>query len=557
MKLSKYLLTSLSLVLSSTLIFGQEGDDAAAASSTGSVSAPSKGAPKSAQANHKLRVLHIAIHKLGYTHESLKALDGGLDTLKDKYTESLKSGGSIKDFKMHHDLLVTGIGIHDAKEYGDLLRKGHSLDDAELYADFLRDPEHEGKSLEDTLAAAKAQHADQVADPLLLINDAELLALSRYASTYSKDSQFTSALTLASTVLTDRVLTTTLPASTISVASLSATGYNTAFIRLLSAYGALGSNGENLASNVLGANYSYTGDSTLSSLVQNSTSDYLGFLSTLTGSRSFSTEDTPSSVLNVPLSNVMLKAGSTLTLGQTGSESTIDVSNELGKAASTADRKVLVIGAAKDLKSAGNIKFTNSNTVEDHALVLGAADDVFIENTNIEYTGSNLGIGSGDTGSDSMYLVNTSISTGGNLAVGSLGTMNITGGSTFTVGTANGSNSDPDNVYLYANELINIDRLNFSGRIDDIYMESKTIHIKNTSFPSTADIMLRSQNGALSINNSDNKSITSGAVNFHNVKHLGISNDVLTRNQFNGVDGHINSAATLPNGTPFIKVRGQ
>ena len=99
MKLSKYLLTSLSLVLSSTLIFGQEGDDAAAASSTGSVSAPSKGAPKSAQANHKLRVLHIAIHKLGYTHESLKALDGGLDTLKDKYTESLKSGGSIKDFK--------------------------------------------------------------------------------------------------------------------------------------------------------------------------------------------------------------------------------------------------------------------------------------------------------------------------------------------------------------------------------------------------------------------------------------------------------------------------
>jgi hypothetical protein len=190
-------------------------------------------------------------------------------------------------------------------------------------------------------------------------------------------------------------------------------------------------------------------------------------------------------------------------------------------------------------------------------LVLGAADDVFIESTNIEYTGSNLGIGSGDTGEDSMWLVNTSITTGGNLAIGSLGTMNITSGTTFTVGTANKANSDPDNVYLYANELINIDNLNFSGRIDDIYMESKTIHIKNTSFPATADLMLRSQNGALNVNNSDSKSFTSGAVNFHNVKHLGISNDVLTRNQFNGVDGHINSTATLPNGTPFIKIRGQ
>ena len=538
--------TLFSLIMLLPLLYtsGQE-DDAAAASSTGSVAAPSKGAPKAAQANHNLRVLHIAIHKLGYSHESLKALDGGLDKLHETYTQTLKTGGNIKDFKDHHDLLVDG----------------HSLDDAKTYGDFLREvkenPEHAGKSLEDILALAKDQHADQVADPSLLINDAELLALSRYSSTYTKDAQFSNALALATTVLSDKSLTTSLPASTISVASLSDSGYNTAFIRLLSAYGALGSNGETLASEILGANYSYSGDSSLSSLVNNSTTDYLGFLSTLTGSRTFSDKDTTSSVLDVSLSNIMLKAASTLTLGQEGSDSTVDVSNELTKASSTSDRKVLILGAAKDLTSAGNIKFTNTNTTEDHALVLGAADDVFIESTNIEYTGSNLGIGSGDTGEDSMWLVNTSITTGGNLAIGSLGTMNITSGTTFTVGTANKANSDPDNVYLYANELINIDNLNFSGRIDDIYMESKTIHIKNTSFPATADLMLRSQNGALNVNNSDSKSFTSGAVNFHNVKHLGISNDVLTRNQFNGVDGHINSTATLPNGTPFIKIRGQ
>ena len=73
---------------------------------------------------------------------------------------------------------------------------------------------------------------------------------------------------------------------------------------------------------------------------------------------------------------------------------------------------------------AGNVKFTNSNDAEDHALVLGAADDVMIDGADIEYTGSNLGIGSGDTGSDSMYLANTNI-TGGNLAAVLLGTLNI------------------------------------------------------------------------------------------------------------------------------------
>ena len=75
-------------------------------------------------------------------------------------------------------------------------------------------------------------------------------------------------------------------------------------------------------------------------------------------------------------------------------------------------------------------------------------------------------------------------------------------------------------------------------------------------FPATADVMLRSQTGALKIH-TENASPTAGAVNFYNVKHLGISSDNLTRNQFNGVDGHINSSATLPNGTPFIKIRAQ
>jgi hypothetical protein len=290
-------------------------------------------------------------------------------------------------------------------------------------------------------------------------------------------------------------------------------------------------------------------------LARNSTSDYLSFLSTLTGERAFEDENSGSSVLNVPLSNVQLSAASTITLGQSGADSQVDVSANLGTASTTSDRKVLVIGAAKDIETAGNIRFTNTNDAEDHALVLGAADDIMIDGTDIEYTGSNLGIGAGDTSSNSMYLINTNIKTGGNLALGSLGTMTITHAN-FSVGLANSTTSDPDNVYLYANELININNLGFSGRVDDIYMESKTIHIQNTSFPATADVMLRSQAGSLHFPTSADN-VASGGVNFTNVKHLGISNSALDSSQFSGVNGHINSTATLPNGTPFIKVRGQ
>ena len=541
MKPVKYLLTTSFLSLCVFHSTAQAEDDAAAASATGSVTVPSKGAPKAAQANTHLRTLHIAIHKHGFNPDDIKSI--GLGALAELY-------------KTH--------GTDNFAKHGDLLIKGHSLEEAVLYGEQIRnaynDPEHAGKSLKEILDAAKEAHNDLVADPELLIKDAEILALSRYADSYdSTNAQFQNALKLAKTLLTDKTLTSTSGlSSSISVATIaSESGYNLAFVRLLSAYGALGSNGENIAGEILGADYSeYSNDGSLSSMLQNSTGDYLSFLSSLTGSRTFSDEDSTSSILNVPLSNIELSAASTITLGSADSDTTIDVSSKLQKASTTADRKVFIVGAAKDLKSAGNIKFTNTNAAEDHALVLGAADDVFIENTNIEYTGSNLGIGSGDTGSDSMYLVNTSISAGGNLAVGSLGTMNITGGSTFTVGTANKSTSDPDNVYLYANELINIDTLVFSGKVDDIYMESKTIHVKNTTFPSTAEVMLRSQSGALKINNTSNDFVV-GAVNLHNVKHLGIGNNVLTDNDFQGTAGHTNSKSTLPNGTPFIRVRGQ
>ena len=199
------------------------------------------------------------------------------------------------------------------------------------------------------------------------------------------------------------------------------------------------------------------------------------------------------------------------------------------------------------------------------ALAIGAADDVYFRSEyssansadyadpdpiTVKYTGSNLGIGSYDT----MRLVNVNLETGGNLALGTLDELHIgltdSHSSTFSVGTG-GKNSDPDNIYLYANNLIQVNGLQFSGRLDDVYMESVTINLKNVAFPSTADVMLRSRDGTVNFGSSQ-----AGSVNFIEKVNYG-NTAIQSASQFNGTDGHWDSTSlTLPNGKAAIKVRG-
>ena len=153
-----------------------------------------------------------------------------------------------------------------------------------------------------------------------------------------------------------------------------------------------------------------------------------------------------------------------------------------------------------------------------------------------------------------MYLVNVNISTGGNLAIGSLSDLHIGlkdgHESTFSVGTG-GENSDPDNVYMYANNLLSINGLQFAGRVDDVYMDAITIDLKNVTFPNTSEVMARSRDG--SINSG------TGSVNFlGNVKH---GSDVisgakgLASNEFNGKDGHWDLNKKLENGKSAFVIR--
>ena len=406
-----------------------------------------------------------------------------------------------------------------------------------------------GSDLDTTILSALS---DENLQSLVLASAIDVSTLSSYSSNYQ--TSLVEAAKIADSLLVDRIITSSdsIP-TTIGISDLTSNGYNVALLELLNSYGAIGSNGSTLLNEVMGSSRSL--DGTLSSLT--STSDYLTFLSDFTGSRAFHALDATSTVLSVPMSNVNLAPGANITLGTVASASSIDVSEPLGKAIGTADRKIAIIGAAKDMTVAGDVTFTNPNNAEDHALVLGAADDFMLDGKNITYTGSNLALGAGGTEADSMYLVNTTITTGGNLAAGTLGTLNISKAD-FVVGNANSATSDPDNVYLYANDLIQVNGLNFSGsRLDDVYMEAITINLNDVDFPSTAEVMLRSRDGSLHFGTYGSPVV--GGVNLTDVTHGAINGgQALQASDFDGTTGgHIDSLQALGNGVSAIRVRAQ
>ena len=387
----------------------------------------------------------------------------------------------------------------------------------------------------------------------------------------SRNTALRNAVDVAEILLTPQTISTSLDdVAETTVARLSGSGYNTELIRILAKYGALGGKGSTLADSVLGADFkAFDKSINLSSLVQPSTDAYQQFLTDL-GARSFGVKRTNNDVheaaVSVKTSNITLGTGSDITFS---SGATIDVSSKLPKGD---ERRIAVVGAAKDMTIKGDLTFKNTNTSENSALVLGAADQLFLRSTestanNADYSdntpgltikneGANLALGAEKT----MKLINVSITTGGNLAIGTLNDLHI-GTSTNTDPTKNklsvgngGHNSDPDNIYMYAHNLIQINGLEITGRVDDVYMEAATINLNNVVFPNTAEVTLRSQNGAISFSSSPTN-IHLG-VNFNNVIHKAVSpTEALKSTDFNGIDGHHFTTKNLPNGTPAVQVK--
>lgn len=413
----------------------------------------------------------------------------------------------------------------------------------------------------------------------LLSNNVELVgvAVEQTGTAASSLEAMELAVTWVDNLLTDRTISTSLPSNVdVDLASLTASRYTYELVRLLSNYGALGPNGDAFLNSYFGKGTTALSNTGAISKAlpsgTDSTADFLPYLGALSGGRVFVNEiDSETTgndtVIEVPLEKVTLNAsnnidftGGTIYLG----DKLPKVIDSRGDDASPSDENIYIIGAAKDLKFTGNVVFENrveggtNNIAEDHAFVIGAGDDLYIDGKNVEFKGSNLAIGSGDQ----MWLSTTKITTGGNLAIGALNELSISNAH-FEVGNANSATSDPDNVYIYANELINVSGLKFDGsRLDDVYMEAVTLNLQDIVFPATAEVTLRSQDGSLFFDTYTNPE--KGAVNLTRVKHAAISTtDYLEDAHFDRTkgDGHINSKTghLHANGTstPWIRVRGQ
>lgn len=244
-------------------------------------------------------------------------------------------------------------------------------------------------------------------------------------------------------------------------------------------------------------------------------------------------------------------------------------SNELSN-----NKKVFAFAAGKDLHLAGDVTFENSvngvvNKTEDHALVLGSAQQTNIghvegsgaltstnENpypTKINFEGSNLGIGS----YEDLTLTNVAIDVGGNLALGTLSDMHIS-----QTDISVGRHSDRDNVYMYADELLQAYNLTFSGRTREIYMEANTIDLRDVHFPGGSEIMLRSRDGIPNFYGPNTSNANASYKPFH-VNFYSNSNSyggqAIVEGEFirktHGVDGYNSQTFKSATGDAAIKIR--
>jgi hypothetical protein len=282
--------------------------------------------------------------------------------------------------------------------------------------------------------------------------------------------------------------------------------------------------------------------------------------------------------------NLNAVLGADIQIGSASSPTTVNLGQWLQKATifegdsasnnngPSNDKKVFAFAAGKDLHLAGDVTFENSvngviNKTEDHALVLGSAQQTNIghvegsgaltstdENpypTKISFEGSNLGIGS----YENLTLTNVAIDVGGNLALGTLADMHIT-----QTDISVGRHSDRDNVYMYADELLQAHNLTFSGRTREIYMEANTIDLNHVRFPGGSEVMLRSELGKPNFyGESYGGGLLVGHVNFfsnsNTYDNIPITSSEFSSPKTHGVAGYDSQNFKTATGDAAIKIR--
>ncbi len=228
-----------------------------------------------------------------------------------------------------------------------------------------------------------------------------------------------------------------------------------------------------------------------------------------------------------------------------------------------------VIASTRDTVISDDLTIVTPDSAKEDAYVIAAADELYLrepwtsaqahtdsyadpDKLSIEVQNSSLALAA----IDEMNLVNVDITTGGSLAIASLDEINIWSTDSmdpnvFKVGADDGN--DFEGLFLYAQELIEINGLNVQGRVDDIYMEAYTINLENVTFPSSSAVLMRTELGGLNILN-DGGSFGLGDVNLDNVRHLGVKNSALVHADFSTNPSGAHQTILNSSGRPYMKV---
>ena len=312
-------------------------------------------------------------------------------------------------------------------------------------------------------------------------------------------------------------------------------------------------------------------------------------------------ENQNSALFDIKVDQVKGIVAQDINLGSASGSTNIDLTDQLKTSTNTPtdpkDWKVFGIGAGKDIIVKGNVNFKNSNrhpqsgnVVEDHALAIGALDEIHFHSKTIEsdwglstdfleehldysgstqttvndqtafanrtdrikmdFEGANLYLGS----ISKLELVNVDLESGGNLGVASLDELHIVSSdptntpNTFTVGKNTNPSDRGDNVQLFANERIVADGLRFEGRVDSIYMEARTVDLKNVTFPNGSEVKLASELGGV-----DGKYPTFG-INDRTIGRVNFIDQVkYDTNHINSTES-FDALGNLPNGKQSITI---
>ena len=214
-----------------------------------------------------------------------------------------------------------------------------------------------------------------------------------------------------------------------------------------------------------------------------------------------------------------------------GNHVTVDASSDVNLA--EFDTKVFAIVGGEELVITSDVTFSDrSSSWDKEVLAVGVAKELNIAaGATIEYKGNYLGMGAGKN----ISLQQVTLKAGSGVGIGTLKNLTIQNSAVELTNSKGGFG-------FFADNLIDIDGLTFTGNdVDLVYMEARTINLKNIDFPMGTFVDLLSELGPIDGKYPNFGSSAPGRVNFiSGVSYGGTANVMNDKPSFDQFGENIN-----------------